>query len=127
MNAECKAVNEATQTMSETETVTVKPPIEIVTTEGHALALKNTIFLLGQCLPKEMTPTIVGGFRQWRAQGRTVKKGEVSLKIFAPAMRKTKDGQGDKEKEMYFRLVSVFDISQTVEIGSESEADNNAD
>jgi hypothetical protein len=122
MNAECKAVNEATQqATNEAEEVTVKPPIDIVTTEGHLLSLKNTLCLLGQCLPTEPTPTVVGGFRQWRAKGRTVKKGETSLKIFAPAQRKAKDEQGDEVKETYFRLVSVFDISQTVEIGSEEE------
>jgi len=68
----------------------------------------------------------VAGFGTWKKLGRFVKKGEKSIKILAPIPRKytkksevTNPTTGKKETEleektwMAFRLVSVFDISQT--------------
>lgn len=57
----------------------------------------------------------VAGYRKWQTFDRYVRKGERSLKILAPVTYKAKeDEHGDEVKRLYgFRLVSVFDLSQT--------------
>ncbi len=70
--------------------------------------------------------TMVAGFRAWQKLGRTVKKGEKGIAIFAPMpfKKKAEDGNGQKAKTsepksdegaqmMGFRVVHVFDVSQT--------------
>lgn len=72
--------------------------------------------------------SLVAGFRKWEEMGRHIRKGEKSIKILAPCIYKkeketdtdtdTNDGDNDKPKESEkvltgFRVVSVFDISQT--------------
>jgi hypothetical protein len=80
----------------------------IVTIEGHALSLRNTLMLHMQ---SAVTPSVVGGFRQWLAAGRCVRKGEKALYILHPCTRK---GQGNEEEaDVYFREAAVFDASQT--------------
>ena len=55
--------------------------------------------------------SIIAGYRKWQELGRQVKKGERSLAIFAPLVRKDKE---TKEQEVFgFRSASVFDVSQT--------------
>ncbi len=96
---------------------TVTPPVSITTTEGHLLSVKNTVFLLHQSFNQR--PTIVGGFQQWKVKGRTVKKGEKALKIFAPVVKSKKSTattEDEANAELHFRLVNVFDISQTIEL-----------
>lgn len=46
----------------------------------------------------------------WKAVGRYARPGEKALRIYAPSFRK--DDNGD-DKLIYFRLVPVFDVSQT--------------
>lgn len=58
----------------------------------------------------------VAGFNAWKKLGRYVKKGEKGLRIFAPIVRKTKSEDEDSQEEKHvagYRLVSVFDVSQT--------------
>lgn len=113
MTVPCEQVNEEH---------TVKPTVWVVTTEGHALSLKNVVSLLQQCSGKT-TPSIVGGFRQWKEKGRTVKKGEKALKVFAPTKGKAAEPDPQEKKDnaendavpKYYRMVNVFDISQTTE------------
>ncbi len=50
----------------------------IATCEGHGLSLHNTLLLASQC----PTATVVGGFQQWRRQGRC---REEPLQEFRPA------------------------------------------
>ena len=52
----------------------------IVTCEGRALSVHNSCLILNQ-LP---TASMVGGFRQWKDKGRSVKKGEHGLMIWVP-------------------------------------------
>jgi len=55
--------------------------------------------------------SMIAGYARWKELGRHVKKGEKSLAIFAPLIRKEKDTQ---EPEVFgFRSASVFDLSQT--------------
>lgn len=59
--------------------------------------------------------SIVMGYNAWRDNGRQVKKGEKGLRILAPCFRKVenKETGEDEKKLVYFRAVSVFDVSQT--------------
>lgn len=76
-------------------------------------------------LLKAQMPTVqaVASFKSWKEDfGRTVIKGSKSLRIFAPQITKLrdpqtgeilKDGQGNDKTRVTFKLVPVFDISQT--------------
>ena len=93
--------------VEEMQAMADKLPV-IVTIEGHALSLRNTLMLHMQ---SAVTPSVVGGFRQWLAAGRCVRKGEKAIYILHPCARK---GQGDDEAaDVYFREAAVFDASQT--------------
>jgi len=79
----------------------------IVTVEGRALSLHNACLVALQ-LP---TATILGGYRQWLAAGRQVRKGEHAIMIWAPRMKKDAD-TGDDERAGFI-TISMFDVSQT--------------
>ncbi|WP_449455217.1 PBECR4 domain-containing protein [Streptococcus suis] len=76
-------------------------------------------------LLKAQMPTVqvVASFKSWKEDfGRTVIKGSKSLRIFAPQITKLrdpqtgevlKDEQGNDKTRVTFKLVPVFDISQT--------------
>src|SRR4051812_16666439 len=74
-------------------------------------SFNNTMLILIQC----PTATRVASYKKWAELGRQVVKGQESLKIFAPLMRKKEDEKTGEEKSFLsgFRLVSVFDVSQT--------------
>ena len=55
----------------------------------------------------------VGGFNTWLKCGRYVKRGEKGIAILAPVFFKDKNAAGDETKRIRFRVVYVFDISQT--------------
>jgi len=65
--------------------------------------------------------TAVAGYKAWQKLGRHVKKGEKGLSILAPSVRKyevereNEEGEVETEERKYmkFRVVKVFDISQT--------------
>jgi len=79
--------------------------------EGHELSSANQILLTWQ----RENVTVVGGYDQWRKQGRHVKKEESGLCIWVPGKSKEKEGTPTKEGEskVWFFLGTVFDISQT--------------
>jgi hypothetical protein len=87
----------------------------ILTIEGNALSDKNTALIIMQ----RQTATVVGGYQQWRKAGRMVRKGERGASIFIPCRRKAGDDDGE---ELFFATATVFDISQTAEIGNGGEA-----
>jgi antirestriction protein ArdC len=70
--------------------------------------------------------TIVGGLQQWRKLGRHVKKGEKGCYMWVPLGTRETDEQGmmhtDMPDEKRFKLVAVFDVSQTEEISKEEAA-----
>ena len=92
----------------------------IATCEGHGLSLHNTLLLARQ----DPTATIVGGFRQWKRQGRSVRKGEHGAMIWCPILA---GGNGErapadtpqpseidgKPTGVRFIVGTVFDIGQT--------------
>ena len=118
--------------MSEAERIDLAGKLPVIATcEGHALSIHNQCLLAVQC----PTATIVGGFRQWKKQGRAVKKGEHGHMIWCPVMPgqsadndtpQPSDIDGDqKPSRMRFIIGTVFDVSQTCELGDnldESEA-----
>ena len=59
--------------------------------------------------------TLVAGYRKWQEMNRQVRKGETSIAIFAPMLKKVQDEQtGEWVKRLIgFRTASVFDVSQT--------------
>lgn len=94
--------------------------------DGHVLSPHNQCLLAVQC----PHVTIVGGFRQWREQGRTVRRGEHGHMIWVPItygepsddtpQPSDMDGQ-EKKSGVGFIVGTVFDISQTEELGQEAE------
>lgn len=90
-------------------------------------SLNNVLMILSQ----KPDATMVQGYKAWQSLGRQVKKGEKAIKIFAPMFKKIevtkldpntqkpildengKEVKVRQEKLIGFRLVNVFDISQT--------------
>lgn len=86
----------------------------------------NNLLLIAYQKP---SATMVMGYRAWQKFGRHVKAGEHGIRIFAPMAGRKKTADKDKkddeeeqalspeEKEEHyfhgFRVVSVFDVSQT--------------
>ena len=62
--------------------------------------------------------TLVQGFHAWKKLGRSVKKGEKGIGIIAPLIGKQKDeearsDEGSQRAIFGFKVVHVFDVSQT--------------
>ncbi len=58
--------------------------------------------------------TNVAGFQTWKKMNRFVKKGERGIPIFAPMVYKENPDKEDSPKVISgFRIVHVFDVSQT--------------
>jgi antirestriction protein ArdC len=82
----------------------------------HSYSFHNQLLIAMQC-PEA---TRVAGFRRWLAIGYAVRKGESSIRIWAPCppskkalARWRKEGSdSEKKPRTYFRLVPVFDASQ---------------
>lgn len=102
----------------------------LATVEGHVLSLHNQILVAMQ----KPDATLVGGFRQWKQHGRAVKKGEHGIMIWVPVM----PGSGDEDipqpdevdgkssdDRPRFIMGTVFDVSQTCEIGDAGGAGAN--
>ena len=81
----------------------------IATVEGRTLSLHNTFMVYIQS--NGQTPSVVGGYQQWRKAGRQVAKGEHGYTILFPAGHKNKDG--DIEEPYNFFTGTIFDIAQT--------------
>jgi antirestriction protein ArdC len=61
--------------------------------------------------------SFVGGFHTWHKCNRYVRRGEKGIAILAPMFLKNKsqaaDGGEEETRRIWFRVVYVFDISQT--------------
>lgn len=77
----------------------------------HRYSLNNLMLIRSQ----RPDATEVRSYKQWIEQGRQVRDGEKGIRIFAPSKRLIEDKEtGEKATRIVgFRLVSVFDISQT--------------
>ena len=97
----------------------------IVTCEGHVLSGHNTCMVAAQSEGRE-APSVVGGFQQWRRQGRMVCKGEHGYMIWVPTMRKDAEAENLNAAadagELSFIVGYVFDVTQTEEIAAMAEA-----
>jgi len=74
----------------------------------------NCMLIAMQC----PTATVVMGYNKWLDHGRQVRKGEKGIRILAPCFKKVEktNEKGETKEEsklVYFRTVSVFDVSQT--------------
>ena len=81
----------------------------------HGYSINNLMLILSQ----RPDATRVAGFRTWQTMGRQVRKGEKGIAIMAPMLvrknRHAKEADGDEDPEhiLRFRVVHVFDVSQT--------------
>ncbi len=60
--------------------------------------------------------TRVAGYKTWQKLGRQVRHGEKGIAIFAPMRLRRKDEELEEDEDEYFlifRVVHVFDVSQT--------------
>jgi antirestriction protein ArdC len=82
----------------------------------HDYTLRNQILIAAQC-PEA---TRVAGFKRWLGLGYAVRKGERSIRIWAPCPPNRKaiekwrreGADPDEKPRTYFRMVGVFDRSQ---------------
>ena len=86
----------------------------VVTIEGRVLSIHNACLIACQ----NPSATMVGGFNQWKAHGRSVRKGEHGLMIWAPKHRAEDPNRqpgemSDKDLRPGFIMVTVFDVAQT--------------
>jgi antirestriction protein ArdC len=76
----------------------------------HHYSLHNTMMILFQ----RPDATLVAGFNKWKEMGRSVKKGEKGIAIWAPLFGKREKEDGTDETFLRgFKLVYVFDVAQT--------------
>jgi antirestriction protein ArdC len=76
----------------------------------HQYSLANVLLIALQ----SPGATHVAGYRTWQSFGRQVRRGESSIRILAPIVRRTgDDDQEEEERVVAFRTVGVFDVSQT--------------
>lgn len=91
---------------------------------GHSVRMTDVLKLMARfhkysfnncVLIAEQFPdaTRVMGFHGWKSVGRSVKKGEKGIGITAPLAVRKKDSSADDLEIRGFRVVHVFDISQT--------------
>lgn len=95
--------------MTEAERLEMAGTVGVRNCEGHALSQTNTLLAMFQ-FPKV---TVVGGFRQWIANGRAVRKGEHGIMIWVPTANRTGTVS---DSDVRFLTANVFDISQTDEL-----------
>lgn len=78
----------------------------------HNYSFGNIMLIMGQF----STASQVAGYQTWKKLQHQVKKGSKGIAIFAPrsfTKEVVKDGKTVEETGMYFRVVHVFDVSQT--------------
>lgn len=115
--AKIKALRQRLARLSEEERRALTARGLIATVEGRTLSLHNTLLVYLQS--NGHTPTVVGGFKQWRRTGRTVKRGEHGFTIWFPVGRKDEDDETVEVEKFY--TATVFDISQTDDLNAESK------
>jgi antirestriction protein ArdC len=87
-----------------------------VSARFHNYSFNNQLLIYLQC-PEA---TRVCGYRAWQRLGRQVRKGERGIKILAPCRKRVSPAEDKDKSEVErievlagFRVVHVFDISQT--------------
>jgi len=115
--------------MPEADRIALSQKVVAANVEGHVLSLHNQCLLAVQC----PHVTVVGGFRQWREQGRTVRRGEHGHMIWVPVTYGEKNGDDtpqpseidgeEKKTGVRFLIGTVFDISQTEPLTDSKESE----
>ena len=75
----------------------------------HRYSFHNTMLIFSQ----KPDATRVAGYRTWQSLNRYVRKGEKGIAILAPITLKKNADEEDEERVLRFRVVYVFDVSQT--------------
>jgi antirestriction protein ArdC len=77
----------------------------------HRYSVNNSLLIFCQ----RPDATLIKGYHGWRTLGRQVRRGERSITILAPLIkREIVDERADPEPHVVgFRAVSVFDVAQT--------------
>jgi antirestriction protein ArdC len=100
-------------------------------------SLRNQALLVSQAKQRGMSLTDVDSFAGWKNRGRCVRKGEHGLRIVAPKGTDTSEdaaqeqvisaneNESDEKLRVRFRMMTVFDISQTDGI-DDAEVDSQA-
>jgi antirestriction factor ArdC-like protein len=112
--AQMQAVTKQLAALSDEERAAMAQRIGVILTcEARALSPWNCCMLAFQ----RPDATVVGGFQQWKRVGRKVKKGERGSYIWIPLGTRETDGAGQPQTAMpderRFKMVAVFDLSQT--------------
>ena len=118
--AKFKALWKQVAATPELERVQMANRMGLVTCEGHALSLGNTMLIALQC----PTASVLGGFRQWLKHGRCVRKGEHGSMIWVPCGINTAQGEvpgstpvdAADSNSCRFIIGTLFDIGQTEEL-----------
>jgi hypothetical protein len=75
----------------------------------HKYSFNNQLLIYLQ----RPSATRVAGYRAWQRMGYQVAEGQKGIKIFAPHIIERADPEsGERERHVYFVVVSVFDASQ---------------
>jgi hypothetical protein len=72
-----------------------------------------SLFNLWLILITKPNATAVAGFRKWQSLNRYVNKGEHGIPILAPILIRQKNDTETQEEIVGFKVVYVFDVSQT--------------
>jgi hypothetical protein len=76
----------------------------------HSYSFGNVLLIARQ----RPGATQVAGYKAWQGMGRQVRNGERGISILAPMVRKVDHDDGEPDRVVTgFRVVSVFDVSQT--------------
>lgn len=79
---------------------------------------RNLQLLFFQC----PTATQLHTYKGWLAEGRQVRKGETSIRLFAPKGKVGEEKpEGEDKRKPRIRPISLFDISQTDPIEKKPE------
>lgn len=83
----------------------------------HDYSLGNWLLLWSQAKERGTSVTRPAGYRTWQRLGRQVRRGERGYRILAPVTRRVGGDDEDQDESARivtgFRVVSVFDVSQT--------------
>lgn len=82
----------------------------------HHYSFRNVMMIAAQC----PDASYIAGFHAWRKLGRSVRRGETGIAIFAPLVGRKRQSDRDNDVQTDatpqlcgFRIVHVFDVSQT--------------
>lgn len=121
MNEQMKTLAAQVAKMTDDQRAEIAGRFPVVTIEQHVISPRNTCLVT---LQAERPVTIIGGFRQWIAHGRAVRKGEKALYILRPCPKGSKATAGAAPGEategadqdvpgVFFKAIPVFDVTQT--------------